>query len=94
MDDKHLAEIFRGDGVNPAPYATLVKHQVILLNAIEATTEVLKHIALNPTDGTLLNQAHLALRDYERRTNNQSRRLEDEFNSKLYSNAGLTPTKS
>ena len=93
MTNRHLATIFKGDGVNPAPYAISVKREVVIMNALEAMAEAVNHMPLNQMDTDLFAQSLIALREHLRLTQEQSRRLEHEYNQRLYSDSGLTPPK-
>ena len=83
-----------GNNVNPAPYAESIKHEVLLLNAVEALTEAANHIQLNQTEATLVSECLMTLTRQLNLTEKQSRRLEDEYHKRLCSNRGLKPAES
>lgn len=83
--NKHHADIFKGDGVNPAPYATSVAREVTLREAVAAMSKVVKTIPTNRNDSELLHNALIALEWYLSKQNENSRRLEDEHNDRFSS---------
>ena len=83
MDNKHLATIFQGDGITPAPYQTSIRKEVALLNAVEAMSRVVKTIPTNPADTNLYVQCLTALRDQLSAQQDHSRRLEHEYNDRF-----------
>ena len=85
MINRHHADIFKGDGVNPAPYATSVAREVTLREAVDAMSKVVKTIPTNRNDSHLFHNALDALEWYLSKQNDNSRRLENEYNDRFSS---------
>ena len=94
MTDNHLADILRGDSINPPPYLTSIRKEQLWRDAHDLMNKVSELIPTTNEDRVIFAEACIALQHYLSIHNNQSRRLEYEYNKRLYSRRGLTPTES